>query len=123
MYIAINQECIHSFADKCTPIDDLFIEILRWDPSQDWTDQPVFLTGFRSEAAQTGMDTGRATEGLPGLLGNAPCSRRDRIRSRSRNYINNARQSLIYMDNLGTLMCNVHLSSIGSQLFHSLSSI
>ena len=29
---------------------------------------PAFLTGFRSEAAQTGMDTRRATEGSAGVL-------------------------------------------------------
>ena len=30
--------------------------------------QPAFFTRFRSEAAQTGMDTRRATEGPAGVL-------------------------------------------------------
>jgi len=30
--------------------------------------QPAFLKGYRREAAQTGLDTRRATEGSEGLL-------------------------------------------------------
>jgi len=36
-----------------------------WAGFQAWS---AFLTGFRSEAAQTGMDTRRATESPAGIL-------------------------------------------------------
>jgi len=39
-------------------------------------DKPAFLTRFRSEAVQTGMDTRRATEGPAGALDSTPRSRR-----------------------------------------------
>jgi hypothetical protein len=40
--------------------------------------QPAFLTGFRSEAAQTGTDTRRATEGPAGVLDSTSRSPRER---------------------------------------------
>jgi hypothetical protein len=39
---------------------------------------PAFLTGFRSEAAQTGVDTRRATEGPAGVLDSTSRSPRER---------------------------------------------
>jgi len=41
-------------------------------------DKPAFLTRFRSEAVQTGMDTRRATEGPAGVLDSTPRSPTER---------------------------------------------
>ncbi len=40
--------------------------------------EPAFLTRFRGEAAQTGMDTRRATEGHAGVLDSMSRSPRER---------------------------------------------
>ena len=40
--------------------------------------QPEFLIGFRIEAAQTGMDTRRATEGSAGVLDSTSRSPKER---------------------------------------------